>query len=308
MKIAIVNASESQVEILRALVKRSSHEVCWSAFSSVQALERTEPADLVLLDMRVVDPVGLTRQLDCAVLVVTVGMDRFSEQIFLAMQAGALDAAELPVCDDDALALLEKIETVDRLLRPGARPRPLALIAIGASAGGPAAIGRVLAGLPVGLPAAVVVVQHIGEAFSSNLVKLLGGHTSSTVRVAEAGHRVALGEVLVAGGTDHLIMVAGRLQYTREPLEGLYRPSIDVFFGSLGTWKGSLVGVLLTGMGSDGARGLLQLRRMGHWTIAQDESTSAIYGMPRAAAALNAACEVLPLDAIGPALNRRLLR
>jgi two-component system response regulator WspF len=106
--------------------------------------------------------------------------------------------------------------------------------------------------------------------------------------------------VLVAGGNDHLIFKAGaRLGYTPEPRDKIYRPSIDVFFDSVcRLWRGAAIGVLLTGMGRDGAQGLQSLRGRGHHTIAQDEATSAVYGMPKAAAALNAAVDILPLGGI----------
>jgi two-component system chemotaxis response regulator CheB/two-component system response regulator WspF len=118
--------------------------------------------------------------------------------------------------------------------------------------------------------------------------------------VAREGDRPAAGVVLVAGGNDHLIFKsAGRLGYTADPRDKIYRPSIDVFFQSVcRLWRGSAVGVLLTGMGRDGAQGLQALRAQGFHTIAQDEATSAVYGMPKAAAALNAAVDILPLDRI----------
>ena len=122
------------------------------------------------------------------------------------------------------------------------------------------------------------------------------------VRIARAGETPQAGTVLLAGTNDHLRLVAGsRMAYTPEPGDYLYRPSIDVFFESVVEhWRGEAVGVLLTGMGRDGAQGLKAMRERGFLTIAQDQATSAVYGMPKAAATLGAACEILPLPRIAP--------
>jgi two-component system response regulator WspF len=111
---------------------------------------------------------------------------------------------------------------------------------------------------------------------------------------------------LLAGTNDHLVLTANlTLSYTPEPHDYPYRPSVDVFCKSVARyWPGKAVGVLLTGMGKDGAEGLLALRRAGWYTIAQDQASSVVYGMPKAAAELGAAVEVLPLAAIAPALVR----
>jgi chemotaxis response regulator CheB len=116
--------------------------------------------------------------------------------------------------------------------------------------------------------------------------------------------------VLIAGTGDHLTLKGpNRLGYTSEPRHDVYRPSIDVFFQSVGRmWQGEVVGVVLTGMGSDGAVGLKALRDRGHHTIAQDKASSAVYGMPKAAAALNAAAEILPMGAIATRLIEMFAR
>ena len=132
------------------------------------------------------------------------------------------------------------------------------------------------------------------------------GKTKLKVRLAQDGERPQPGTVLLAGMDNHLVFLGpGRLGYTSQPLDCQYRPSIDVFFESIAHhWRGDVVGVLLTGMGRDGARGLKTLRTLGRHTIAQDRATSAVYGMPKAANELHAASEILPLDDIGPRLAR----
>ena len=184
---------------------------------------------------------------------------------------------------------------------------PLPLIAIGASAGGPAAVAEVLAGLPPDLHAAIVVVQHLDASFAADLADWLSHESSLPVRLAREWDRPAPGVVLLAAQNDHLELQAKeRLGYTPHPRELAYRPSVDVFFKSVSAlWPGRAIGVLLTGMGRDGAQGLQALRNSGHHTIAQDEATSLIYGMPKAATALGAAVEVLPLDRIAPRLVER---
>jgi two-component system, chemotaxis family, response regulator WspF len=123
-------------------------------------------------------------------------------------------------------------------------------------------------------------------------------------RLAGAGQRVAL----LAATNDHLRLRAnGKFAYTREPAQTPYRPSVDTFFHSVVEhWHGDAIGLLLTGMGRDGAIGLKAMRAKGYYTIAQDEATSAVYGMPKAAAAVGAARAILPLDAIAPDLRSRI--
>jgi two-component system response regulator WspF len=178
------------------------------------------------------------------------------------------------------------------------------LVAIGASAGGPAAVAAVLGGLPGNFPAAVVLVQHVDEKFVPGLANWLGQHTQLPVRPAREGDSPELGTVLIAATSDHLVFKsATELGYTSEPRNYPYRPSVDVFFESAAMrWRGELFGVLLTGMGRDGARGLKTLRDGRHLTIAQDQATSAVYGMPKAAAAIGAAAHILPLNAIAKRL------
>ena len=129
--------------------------------------------------------------------------------------------------------------------------------------------------------------------------------TPLLVRVAREDDRPAVGEVLLAGTSDHLTLkTADRVGYTVDPIDYVYRPSVDVFFQSAcRLWRGDVVGVLLTGMGRDGALGLKALRDRGHYTIAQDEATSAVYGMPKAAATINAAVDILPAGSIAAKLK-----
>jgi two-component system chemotaxis response regulator CheB/two-component system response regulator WspF len=179
------------------------------------------------------------------------------------------------------------------------------LLAIGASAGGPGALAILLAALPADFAPATVIVQHVDQAFALGMADWLNAQSKLPVRVACEGDRPEPGRVLLAATNDHLHFGGGnnRLAYTKEPQATPYRPSIDVFFQSVvARWSGNAVGVLLTGMGRDGAAGLAAMRAKGYHTIAQDEATCAVYGMPKAAAALNAAVAILPLQDIADAV------
>jgi two-component system response regulator WspF len=250
-----------------------------------------------------------------------------SGQVFEAMGEGAVDAIDLPSLDGGAPAesgtpLMKKIAIISWLLRDknrsgdpadrkavtSARHRCDQMVAIGASAGGPRALATLLGGLPEDFPAAIVVVQHVDAQFAIGMAQWLSRHCRLPVTVAKEGDRSVAGRVLIAGTSDHLTMkTPNTLGYTAAPRHFVYRPSIDVFFESLDQlWQGDLVGVLLTGMGKDGAAGLKTLRNQGHHTIAQDEASSAVYGMPKAAARLDAAVEILPVDRIAAALTEAL--
>lgn len=178
------------------------------------------------------------------------------------------------------------------------------LVAIGSSAGGPPALAILLRGLPRSFSAAIVIVQHIDGRMAAGMAEWLGHHCALPVRVAVEGDQPTGGHVLIAATSDHLVLKsADRLGYTSEPLELVYRPSVDVFFQSVRRrWRATAVGVLLSGMGRDGAVGLKALRDHGCHTIAQDEASSAVYGMPKAAAAISAAVDVLPMDHIAARL------
>ena len=331
MRIGIVNDQPMALEALRrVLALRPDHSVIWAACDGAQAIAACarETPDLVLMDLVMpgTDGVEATRQImaatPCAILIVTASVGANSARAFDAMGYGAIDAVDTPVLgrgdlQEGAAAFLHKIDTVAKLL--GTRrfipsgntfndtwiiTRRERLVAVGASAGGPAALTAVLSGLPKNFPAAVVIVQHVDARFAQGMADWLSRDSALPVRVAKEGDRPAVGTVLLAGTNDHLCFLsAERVGYSPEPRDQAYRPSVDVFFASVGVhWTGEAVGVLLTGMGRDGAIGLKALRDKGHYTIAQDQATSTVYGMPKAAASLGAAVDILPLERIAPRL------
>jgi len=148
-------------------------------------------------------------------------------------------------------------------------------------------------------------VQHVDDMWAPGMAAWLGDECGRPVVLPKEGDRITSERVMVGGAAGHLIVTApGRIGYTSEPRDSAYRPSVDVFFRSASRhWRGDVVGVLLTGMGSDGAAGLKALRDKGHHTIAQDQASCVVYGMPKAAAALDAAVEVLPLNRIAARLD-----
>jgi two-component system chemotaxis response regulator CheB len=181
------------------------------------------------------------------------------------------------------------------------------VLAIGASTGGPTAVSSVLRGLPSSFGLPVLLVLHVSESFGTAFTSWLGDVTGRTVRMAETGEPISsgAGQVIMAPPGRHLRLRDGLLLLTLEPERHSCRPSVDVLFESLARESGPRVAAcLLTGMGRDGAAGLLDVHRRGGLTIAQDEATSAVYGMPGEAVLLGAAQHVLPLDQIGPALGR----
>lgn len=337
MRIAIVNDSVMAVESLRRVVQSSAeHQVAWVARDGAEAVWRCtqETPDLILMDliMPVMDGVEATRRImastPCPIVVVTATVAGNAAKVFQAMGEGALDAVNTPVLGisgegEGRAELLAKITTIQKLIRQK-RPRAISiapttiatsqptaakgkLIAIGASSGGPPALAKVLSALPRDFDVPVVIVQHVDAQFVGELALWLDKQCQLSVRLARDHDELRPGQVLVAGSNnDHLVMTPEqRLAYTPHPVEQAYRPSVDVFFESLAShWQGELVAVLLTGMGRDGAQGLLQLRSKGVFTIAQDKETSAVYGMPKAAVQLDAAVEILPIDAIGPRLQQ----
>jgi two-component system, chemotaxis family, response regulator WspF len=338
VKIAIVNDVPMVVEVLRrVLAEWPEHQLLWVAQDGAQAIELCawQLPDIVLMDMLMphVDGVEATRRImqntPCPILIVTADIGACAQKVYEALGYGALDAVDTPVLNGSdwgrgSAVLMEKISRVGRMQPKVQPPLPpprvvrarsgtvagagggaaTSLVAIGASAGGPGALAVILRALPVDFPAALVIVQHIDSGFANGMAGWLQQNTGHKVRVASDGDRPCAGTVLMAGTNQHLLFkYRDTLGYEAELPEDVYHPSIDVFFHSVvRQWRGQAVGVLLTGMGRDGALGLKAMRDAGLHTIAQDRQSSSVYGMPKAAAALNAAADILPLDSIAKAL------
>jgi len=283
----------------------------------------------------------LMREVPIPVVVYAGVGDDDAELMLRALHAGAVDVVCKPRVAIRALFESAAAELVERLEgaafarlgdrrhgRRGRTPRPVRIaggsapvvmaspramrrddvvVAVGASTGGTEALVALLAGMPGDAPP-IVIVQHMPEPFTTAFARRLDAIAAIEVRIAEHGALLAPGRALVARGDRHLRVDRGRDGRLCVRLDGArpvsrHRPSVDVLFESVAAaMSRHAVGVLLTGMGSDGASGLLAMRRRGAHTIAQDEATSVVFGMPRAAIRLGAAELVLPLERIAHAV------
>jgi two-component system chemotaxis response regulator CheB len=252
-----------------------------------------------------------------------------------ALAAGAVDVLEKPngneadgMWERRFVSAVKIVARIRVITHPRARLRALArsagdpvatasgttapernseVVAIGASTGGPSAIVEVLRSLPAAFDRPILLVLHINEPFGTAFADWLNGQTSRRVAYPKDGDPVAAaaGRVVMAPPGRHLVVGEGRLRLTLDPERHSCRPSVDVLFESVAREYGAAAAaVLLTGMGKDGAAGLLDIRKSGGLTIAQDEATSVIYGMPGEAKLLGAAMRILPLGEIGPALGQ----
>ncbi|HIK31321.1 MAG TPA: chemotaxis response regulator protein-glutamate methylesterase [Oscillatoriales cyanobacterium M59_W2019_021] len=341
MRIGIVNDTLMSVEALRRVVTSvPEYEVAWVARDGAQAVAlcAADTPDLILMDlvMPKMNGAEATREImknsPCAILVVTASIKGNSSKVFEAMGYGALDVVSTPSLGAQgkpgaAQVLLSKIarigakiknpSTATRMAAPApkapppktaatqTRPTVPPLVVIGSSTGGPHALTTVLTSLPKNFRSAIAIVQHVDLQFAQGLADWLNCQTSLTVQLATAGSRLEAGKVVIAASNDHLVVDENLiLRYTPEPQDNPYRPSVDVFFESVAQhWPNRGRAVLLTGMGRDGAKGMSLLKAKGWYTIAQDESTCVVYGMPKAAVDIGAASEVLPLNKIALALG-----
>jgi len=254
------------------------------------------------------------------ILVMSAVEDRNSVSVVRALVAGALDALPRPEQWTAALGAelrqsVRQVTSVRVIRHPrggkarerrasAAASRRHPVVAIAASTGGPSALAILLAGL-AGLQAPVLVVQHLHADFTHGLVEWMSRVSALPVETAAHDVVARAGRVYFAPGGAHLhYTAAGRLQLAASP-ETVHRPSADELFASVADHAGpAAIGVLLTGMGDDGAKGLLAIRRAGGRTVAQDEASSAVFGMPNAAARLGAVTELLPLDKLAAAIQR----
>jgi len=193
--------------------------------------------------------------------------------------------------------------------QPPADPAPdryVRVFAIASSTGGPQALAQILPALPAGFPAPVLIAQHIAEGFAAGMADWLGTLCALPVRLASEGELVQPATIYIAPSEKHLAVSAGRRLTLLERRSGdIYRPSCDALLDSVAeVWGRQAIGIILTGMGSDGAKGMARIRGKGGLTLAQDEKTSVIYGMNRVAVDSGAVERVLPVEAIAGEMRR----
>jgi two-component system chemotaxis response regulator CheB len=285
--------------------------------------------DVICLDlhMPVMNGLEFTRAVMTStprpILVVSVSVEPGAPGVFKLLEAGAVDVLSKPgmlEAEDahfaDAFAakvrVVAGVQVFRRRQAPSASPPtvepmragPATLAVLGASTGGPQALQKILGTLPASFALPLVCVQHIGGEFLPELLVWLGQATPLKVELARAGEYPLPGSVYFPPADRHLEFDrAGRFVLTHSPPCSGHRPSVTVSMNAAARQFGAgTVGVLLTGMGRDGAEGLCSIARAGGLTIAQDEATSVVYGMPGEAVALGAARHVLPLEQIAPAL------
>lgn len=312
-----------------------------SAEEALAAMPRAKP-DVISLDIRLPGMNGLDATLHIMstnptpIVVVAASVEGDELNIAMnALRAGAVAVVEKPVGTShedyeivakhlcNQLAIMSQVKVVKQAARrglsfgsPAAAPppppppvprrTPVIVEAVGlvASTGGPNALSRVLSELPADFPAPIFLVQHITPSFLDGFVSWLDGLTRLHVKIAEAGELPRPGVVYMPPVDRHLELRQGRLWHSRAEEVCNQRPSGTVLFQSMAKDLGpNAIGVLLTGMGADGAEGMLAMRKAGAYTIAEDASTCVVYGMPAAAVELGGVCEVLPLPEVARRLN-----
>jgi two-component system chemotaxis response regulator CheB len=334
IRVLIVEDSAVVREHLRNIIAADPRlevaTVAGSAEEALEVLERVAP-DVISLDIHLPGMQGFEAirhimNLRPTPIVIVSGIDAAEMNLTMeALKAGALAVVEKPVAATHEqyaaiagrlctqLAIMSEVKVVrqrppsDGAPPPHFEPRPKRsaprVLGLAASTGGPNALAQVLAGCGPGFPLPVVVVQHMTPGFIEGFGAWLESVTPFRVHIVDRRMRLAPGAVYLAAADRHIVTDgASAWPDAREPV-GKQRPSADVLFSSMARNLGAAgVGVLLTGMGEDGAQGLRALRVAGGFTIAEDESTAVVYGMPAAAVRAGAALESLPLGAIGPRL------
>ena len=325
----------------RKLEADGTIEVVGTASDGLEALEliqRTRP-DVVTLDIEMprLDGLGTLERLMAThptpVVMVSSLTREGADATIRALELGAVDFIEKPALAtgvgavvDDLIAKVRHAAHA-RVFKPTAAsstPRgPAApsqstgmanarwrkrIVVIGSSTGGPQAVRRVLTALPAGMHVPVVVVQHMPAGFTRSLADRLNDLGPLRVREAEAGMSLTPGEVLIAPGGYHLVFDRrGVASLNQEPAEMGVRPAVNVTMASIAQIPlGNPVAVILTGMGSDGARGAGLIRQAGGYVISEAESSCVVYGMPRAVFEAGHSDEVLPLDAIADGITRQV--
>jgi two-component system chemotaxis response regulator CheB len=332
--LVVEDSTATRALIARILEADGDIVVVGQAASSADAIERTVQLrpDVVTIDLYLPDGGGryvieqIMTLAPTPILVLSHSVDDHrSTSVVDALVAGALDAlpkpdhwtVELESQLRRSVRVLHKVHVIRRMRSTSSRPTesgdhdakvtPHRMVAVAASTGGPSALAILLAGLG-GLAAPVLVVQHLHRDFTAGLIDWMARVSALPVELAEHGRVPRPGRVYVAPGGLHLRLGAdSRLVLDPNPVT-VHRPSADELFTSVADHAGpAAIGVLLTGMGDDGAKGLVAIRDHGGRTFAQDEASSAVFGMPAAARRLGAVDEMLPPAALARAITAATL-
>jgi len=334
LRVLVVDDSAVTRQVLVTLLRERGMRVEAAADPLIALTKMAHtPPDVIVLDLEMprMDGLSFLRRLRAErptpVVICSGVAERGTEAALRALEEGALEIISKPRVGlrsflvESATRLIDAVEAA-AAARPRRAPRApsplpgtradlgrLGLIVLGASTGGTDALAHVVAELPADAPP-VAIVQHMPEVFTAAFATRLDRLGRVRVKEAASGDQLARGRVLIAPGNRHLRIVRGAAGYVAEvtggPLVSRHRPSVDELFHSVAAAAGRHgVAALMTGMGDDGARGLLAMRRAGARTLAQDEASSVVYGMPRAAVELGAAERVVPLHELTAALLGR---
>ncbi|MBF0377647.1 MAG: chemotaxis response regulator protein-glutamate methylesterase [Desulfamplus sp.] len=306
---------------------------------------RTQVPDVITLDVEMPRMDGITflqkimSQHPIPVVICSSLAGEGSATAFKALEYGAVEIIQKPsmgtkkfieesrikICDTIKAAALSKAKKINEFRKVPPKLTADAVIAksnsramvettdkivaVGASTGGTEALRVLLEALPTDSPG-IVIVQHMPENFTKAFAKRLDGLCKVSVKEAVNNDPVLPGQVLIAPGNDHMLLKRSGARYYVEvksgPLVSRHRPSVDVLFRSTARYAGqNAVGVIMTGMGDDGAQGMLEMKEAGAFTIAQDEKTCVVFGMPHEAIKRNAVDRVVPLDAIARTLLQK---
>jgi len=333
----VVEDSLTVQALLRHVIERDGRLELAAMFATaeeaIDQIEQVAP-DVISMDIRLpgIDGLEATRRImvehPTPIVVIADAVHDSTLNIAMsALKAGALTVVEKPwgpgaVAHESTataiatqLYIMSQVSVVRRRpslavwpkspLRAYPPPSRIGVVGIAASTGGPPALATVLGCLPENTPWPVLLVQHMGGAFMEGFASWLATQTPLRVKIAVDGERPAAGVVYVAPGDRHLSLSrAATLNVEDSPAVMGQRPAANVLFRSLAQFAGSrAAGVLLTGMGEDGASGLLEMRRAGALTLAEDSTTAVVYGMPAAAVRLGAVMESLPLDNVAARLQ-----
>jgi len=340
IKVLIINDSITIQEHMKRIINADSGckliGVASDGFEGFDLVNSMCP-DVILMDIHMprCDGMQATAKImkfrPTPLIIVTATITKHMSRIYDCMANGALEVVKTPVTVDEGHNLINRIKIANSLKPRVVKTEKIALadgdrsfksrvgtslktsaarkiIAIGASTGGPNAVVTVLKDLPPDLNAAVIIVQHIGAEFAPSLADWLDTNCRLRVKPAQDDERIINGTGLLAGRNENLVVERGyTVKYREAPPSAICVPSIDVTFKSIAEIYGPhAIGVILTGMGTDGAMGLKAIRDAGGRTIAQDEESSLIYGMPKAAAQLGAAEFILPSNKIAGQIMKLL--
>ncbi len=348
IKVMVVDDSAVVRQVVAALLQEDPEiEVLCAVADPLLAMVRmkTQWPDVMVLDIEMPHMDGLTflkkimAERPTPVVICSTLTEKGAQTLMAALSAGAvavitkpkiglkqflIDAADdlLSAVKTAAKANVKKIQVADKLnadviLSAGDSRTAMIqtterVVALGTSTGGTQALELVLRGLPRVCPG-IVIVQHMPEKFTAEFARRLDGLCQIQVKEARNNDRVLPGRALIAPGGKHMLLRRTGAQYfvevTDGPLVNRHRPSVDVLFRSVSKSAGAnALGVIMTGMGDDGAAGLLEMRKCGARTVAQDEESCVVYGMPKEAVKRGAVEKTLPLSAIGREIMLQLSR